>query len=59
MPRGLPMVGALVKSTLKKIHIVVAYKCDADGEWIKFGGEGIDQWNSLRDFEIISLREKS
>ncbi len=53
------MVGALVKSTLKKIHIVVAYKCDADGEWIKFGGESIDQWSPLADFEIISLREES
>ena len=59
MPRGLPMVGALVKSTLKKIHIVVAYKCDTDGEWIKFGGESIDQWSPLADFEIISLREES
>jgi hypothetical protein len=59
MPRGLPMVGALVRSTVKKIHIVVAYKCDADGEWIKFGGEGTDQWSRLKDFEIISLREES
>ena len=57
MPRGLPMVGALVRSTLKKIHIVVAYKCDSGGEFIKFGGEGTDHWSPLSDYEIISLRE--
>ena len=59
MPRGLPMVGALVKSTLKKLHIVIAYKCDTDGEFIRFGGEHPDQWNPLSDYEIISLREES
>ena len=53
------MVGALVRDDAKKIQIVVAYKCDADGEWIKFGGEHRDQWSSLRDYEIISLREAS
>ena len=58
MPRGLPMVGALVRSTAeKKIQIVVEYKADSTGEFIKFGGEGAAQWNSLDDYEIISLRE--
>ena len=27
MPRGLPMVGALVRDDAKKIQIVVEYKC--------------------------------
>ena len=54
------MVGALVRSTAeKKIQIVVEYKADSTGEFIKFGGEGAAQWNSLDDYEIISLREAS
>ena len=55
MPRGLPMVGALVRDMDKKIQIVVEYKADSEGEFIKFTPNGA--WNSLDDYEIISLRE--
>ena len=43
MPRGLPMVGALVRDDAKKIQIVVEYKADSEGEFIKFTPNGA--WN--------------
>ena len=57
MPRGLPMVGALVRDMDKKIQIVVEYKADSEGEFIKFTPKGA--WSRLVHFEIISLREAS
>ena len=57
MPRGLPMVGALVRDDAKKIQIVVEYKADSEGEFIKFTPKGA--WSRLVHFEIISLREAS
>jgi hypothetical protein len=57
MPRGLPMVGALVRDDAKKIQIVVEYKADSEGEFIRFTPNGA--WNSLNHYEIISLREAS
>ena len=59
MPRGLPMVGALVRSNApdKKIQIVVEYKADSEGEFIRFTPNGA--WNSLDHYEVISLREAS
>ena len=57
MPRGLPMVGALVRGDAKKIQIVVEYKADSEGEFIKFTPNGA--WNSLNHYEVISLREAS
>jgi len=57
MPRGLPMVGALVRDVHKKIQIVVEYKADSEGEFIKFTPKGV--WSSLDHYEIISLREAS
>ena len=57
MPRGLPMVGALVRDDHKKIQIVVEYKADSEGEFIKFTPKGV--WSSLDHYEIISLREAS
>ena len=57
MPRGLPMVGALVRDDAKKIQIVVEYKADSEGEFIKFTPNGA--WNSLNHYEVISLREAS
>ncbi len=53
------MVGALVRSNApdKKIQIVVEYKADSEGEFIKFTPNGA--WNSLNHYEIISLREAS
>jgi hypothetical protein len=57
MPRGLPMVGALVRDMDKKIQIVVEYKADSEGEFIKFTPKGV--WSSLDHYEIISLREAS
>jgi hypothetical protein len=57
MPRGLPMVGALVRDDAKKIQIVVEYKADSEGEFIKFTPKGV--WSSLDHYEIISLREAS
>ena len=57
MPRGVPMVGALVRDDAKKIQIVVEYKADSEGEFIKFTPKGA--WSRLVHFEIISLREAS
>ena len=57
MLRGLPMVGALVRDDHKKIQIVVEYKADSEGEFIRFTPNGA--WNSLNHYEIISLREAS
>ena len=57
MPRGLSMVGALVRDDAKKIQIVVEYKADSEGEFVKFTPNGA--WNSLNHYEIISLREAS
>tara|TARA_Y100000310_G_scaffold69623_1_gene65153 strand:+ start:187 stop:360 length:174 start_codon:yes stop_codon:yes gene_type:complete len=57
MLRGLPMVGALVRDDHKKIQIVVEYKADSEGEFIKFTPKGV--WSSLDNYEIISLREAS
>ena len=57
MPRGLPMVGALVRDMDKKIQGVVEYKADSEGEFIKFTPKGV--WSSLDHYEIISLREAS
>ena len=57
MPRGLPMVGALVRDDAKKIQIVVEYKADSEGEFIKFTPKGA--WSRLVHYEIISLREAS
>ena len=57
MPRGLPMVGALVRDDAKKIQIVVEYKADSEGEFIKFTPKGA--WSRLAHYEIISLREAS
>ena len=57
MPRGLPMVGALVRDVHKKIQIVVEYKADSEGEFIKLTPKGA--WSRLVHFEIISLREAS
>ena len=53
------MVGALVRSNApdKKIQIVVEYKADSEGEFIKFTPKGV--WSSLDHYEIISLREAS
>ncbi len=57
MPRGLPMVGALVRDDAKKIQIVVEYKADSGGEFVRFALNGAR--NSLNHYEIISLREAS
>ena len=57
MPRGLPMVGALVRDDAKKIQIVVEYKADSEGEFIKFTPKGA--WSRLAHYEVISLREAS
>ncbi len=51
------MVGALVRDDAKKIQIVVEYKADSEGEFIRFSPKGV--WNSLNHYEIISLREAS
>ena len=57
MPSGLPMVGALVRDDAKKIQIVVEYKADSEGEFIKFTPKGA--WSRLAHYEVISLREAS
>ena len=53
-PRGMVMVGALVRSNNKIMKIVTAYKCDAKGESIQFAGDGATMWYPLGEYEILS-----
>ena len=54
-PRGMTMIGALVRDCSKIMKIVTAYKCDARGESIQFAGDHETAWYPLDSFEILSL----
>ena len=56
-PRGMVMVGALVRSNNKIMKIVTAYRCDAKGESIQFAGDGATMWWPLNEYEILSVEE--
>ena len=56
-PRGMVMIGALVRSNNKIMKIVTGYKCDATAEFVHFAGDGATTWYPLGEYEILSLDE--
>ena len=53
------MVGALVKGEgSSPPEVVVEYKCDAKGEWIRFIKDVPDEWRQLANFNILSKSEE-
>ena len=56
-PRGMVMIGALVRTNNKIMKIVTAYTCDGKGEHIQFAGDGATMWWPLGDYEILSLED--
>ena len=56
-PRGMVMIGALVRNNNKIMKIVTAYKCDGKGEHIQFAGDGATMWYPLGEYEILSLED--
>tara|TARA_R100000008_G_C3551531_1_gene150699 strand:+ start:443 stop:649 length:207 start_codon:yes stop_codon:yes gene_type:complete len=51
------MIGALVKGESTTMpQIVVEYKCDAKGEWIRFIKDPPDEWRLLKNFNILSRK---
>ena len=54
-PRGMVMIGALVRDWSKIMKIVTGYKCDQRGESVQFAGAHQNSWYPLDSFEILSL----
>ena len=53
------MIGALVKNDDTRMpEIVVEYKCDAKGEWIRFIKDPPDDWRPLSAFDILAKKTK-
>jgi hypothetical protein len=53
------MIGALVKAAgggSPLPEIVVEYKCDAKGEWIRFVKDPPDVWRALNTFTILAKK---
>lgn len=51
------MIGALVKNdSLRMPEIVVEYKCDAKGEWIRFIKDPPEVWHALSVFDILAKK---
>jgi hypothetical protein len=51
------MIGALVNDENARMpQIVVGYKCDAKGEWIRFIKDAPDEWRLLKNFNILSRK---
>ena len=51
------MIGALVKDETSRMpQIVVEYKCDAKGEWIRFIKDPPDEWRGLSAYTILSRK---
>tara|TARA_Y100000593_G_C4212756_1_gene287705 strand:+ start:299 stop:493 length:195 start_codon:yes stop_codon:yes gene_type:complete len=60
IPQAGSMIGALVTGPdIKGVQIVVEYKCDAKGEWIRFIRDPPDEWRSLENVNIISRKERA
>ena len=52
------MIGALVTDKASPMpQIVVEYKCDARGEWIRFIKDAPDEWRTLSGYTILSKKE--
>ena len=56
-PRGMTMIGALVRSNNGIMKIVTGYKCNAKGETIQFAGDGATMWYPLGEYEILSMED--
>lgn len=56
-PRGMSMIGALVRDCSKIMKIVTGYKCNQRGEYIRFAGDHVDAWRPLENFEILSTED--
>jgi hypothetical protein len=54
-PRGMIMIGALLRDSFKTMKIVTGYKCDNRGEYVQFAGDHETAWFALEVFEILSL----
>ena len=52
------MIGALVHVAGEKQmpQIVVEYKCDAKGEWIRFIKDPPDEWRLLKNWDLLSRK---
>jgi len=60
IPQAGSMIGALATGdNIKGIQIVVEYKCDAKGEWIRFIKDPPDHWWDLKTLNIISKKEQN
>ena len=56
-PRGMGMIGALVRSNNGIMKIVTAYKCDSQCEFVHFAGDGATTWYPLNEYEILSMED--
>ena len=56
-PRGMVMIGALVRNCSGIMKIVTAYKCDSQCEFIHFAGDSATTWYPLSEYEILSLED--
>ena len=53
------MIGALVSGEdIKNIEVVVEYKCNAKGEYVRFAKDPPDEWRNLSIFNILSKKDK-
>ncbi len=66
------MIGALVKESTpsidlsksdildtQRVQIVIGYRCDAKGEWIRFITDAPDAWRILKDYKVVSRKKAS
>ena len=56
IPQAGSMIGALATGEFKGIQIIVEYKCDAKGEWIRFVKDPPDEWRDLKTIKVISRK---
>ena len=56
-PRGMSMIGALVRDCSGIMKIVTGYRCDAKGEQIQFADDGAYMWWPLGEYEILSMED--
>ncbi len=60
IPQAGSMIGALVTGEhFKGVRIVVEYKCDAKGEWIRFIKDPPDHWWDISTVNIVSKKERT
>ena len=52
-PRGMVMIGALVRDCSKIMKIVTGYTCSQRGEYVQFAGDHEKAWYHLDRLEIF------